>query len=239
MPSRSSIRAEEGLENGDLPSLQKVVDDYQRDTGGRVVVVGADGALLADSDPTRSRTAQLREPPGVPRGTARSGDERYAPFEHPRSDACSTSRCRSCTPTHREAPCGSRIPRRSSTSASAGAGSCWPVSAPSSSASSFWSACGSPARSRSRWTISNELRRASGRASSTPALRCRRAHRRSASWRSRSTARPSDSRCSSRRSRPSSLTLRTSCVRRSPRCGCDSRTSRASWPTRRFPRRKT
>jgi signal transduction histidine kinase len=49
-----SIRAEEGLENGDQPRLQKVVDDYQRDTGGRVVVVGSDGALLADSDPTRS-----------------------------------------------------------------------------------------------------------------------------------------------------------------------------------------
>jgi signal transduction histidine kinase len=49
-----SIRAEEGLESGNLPQLKKVVDTYQRDTGGRVVVVGKDGTLLADSDPLRA-----------------------------------------------------------------------------------------------------------------------------------------------------------------------------------------
>jgi signal transduction histidine kinase len=49
-----SIRAEDALENGDAPRLRRTVDEYQRDTGGRVVVVGADGAVLADSDPTRA-----------------------------------------------------------------------------------------------------------------------------------------------------------------------------------------
>jgi signal transduction histidine kinase len=49
-----SIRAEDAMESGNLPRLNRVVDDYQRDTGGRVVVIGADGMLIADSDPTRT-----------------------------------------------------------------------------------------------------------------------------------------------------------------------------------------
>ncbi len=49
-----SIRAEDALESHNLARLQAVVDDYQRTTGGRVVVVGKDGALVADSDPLRA-----------------------------------------------------------------------------------------------------------------------------------------------------------------------------------------
>ena len=37
-----------------MPRLQRVVDEYQRDTGGRVVVIGTDGALIVDSDPLRA-----------------------------------------------------------------------------------------------------------------------------------------------------------------------------------------
>ena len=49
-----SIRAEDALESNSMSRLQAVVDDYQRTTGGRVVVVGKDGSLLADSDPLRA-----------------------------------------------------------------------------------------------------------------------------------------------------------------------------------------
>ncbi|MGZ4735828.1 MAG: ATP-binding protein [Acidimicrobiia bacterium] len=48
-----SIRAEDAIESSDLPRLQRTVDAYKRDTGGRVVVVNKDGTLLADSDPVR------------------------------------------------------------------------------------------------------------------------------------------------------------------------------------------
>ncbi len=46
-----SIRAEDALENGERAQLGEVVNQYQRDTGGRVVVVDEQGDLLADSDP--------------------------------------------------------------------------------------------------------------------------------------------------------------------------------------------
>lgn len=49
-----SIRAEDALESGDLPRLKRTVREYQQDTGGRVVVIRANGALLADSDPVVS-----------------------------------------------------------------------------------------------------------------------------------------------------------------------------------------
>jgi signal transduction histidine kinase len=49
-----SIRAEDAMESGNLARLNRVADDYQRDTGGRVVVIGSDGMLIADSDPTRT-----------------------------------------------------------------------------------------------------------------------------------------------------------------------------------------
>jgi signal transduction histidine kinase len=49
-----AIRAEEGLERNDTKSLTGLVDQYQRDTGARVVIVARNGALLADSDPPRS-----------------------------------------------------------------------------------------------------------------------------------------------------------------------------------------
>jgi signal transduction histidine kinase len=49
-----SIRAEDAIESAERPRLLRVVNEYQRDTGGRVVVVDGEGELLADSDP-RSR----------------------------------------------------------------------------------------------------------------------------------------------------------------------------------------
>jgi signal transduction histidine kinase len=49
-----SIRAEDAMEGNDLSRLRTVVDEYQRDTGGRVVVVGPNGTLIADSDPIGS-----------------------------------------------------------------------------------------------------------------------------------------------------------------------------------------
>ncbi len=49
-----SIRAEDALENGHQGRLHRAAEDYQRDTGGRVVVIGRDGALIADSDPPRA-----------------------------------------------------------------------------------------------------------------------------------------------------------------------------------------
>ncbi len=46
-----AIRAEEGLEANEAPSVVKLVDEYQSRTGGRVVVLRPDGSVLADSDP--------------------------------------------------------------------------------------------------------------------------------------------------------------------------------------------
>jgi signal transduction histidine kinase len=52
-----SIRAEDALETldtGGLARLKRAVDEYQRDTGGRVVVVDEHGRLITDSDATQS-----------------------------------------------------------------------------------------------------------------------------------------------------------------------------------------
>ncbi len=49
-----SIRAEDALERGDLARLEQIANEYQQDTGGRVVVIRKDGELLADSDPILS-----------------------------------------------------------------------------------------------------------------------------------------------------------------------------------------
>lgn len=71
-----SIRAEDALEHGDLPRVKRVVDAYQRDTGGRVVVIGKDGALIADSDPVRAGPRNFSSRPELRtalRGTENSG----------------------------------------------------------------------------------------------------------------------------------------------------------------------
>ena len=47
-----SIRAEESLERVDRIALTQIAERYQSDTGGRVVIVGPTGTLLADSSPT-------------------------------------------------------------------------------------------------------------------------------------------------------------------------------------------
>jgi hypothetical protein len=46
-----SIRAEEYLEDHQLHAVQRLVNSYRDRTGGRVIVVGADGRLLVDSEP--------------------------------------------------------------------------------------------------------------------------------------------------------------------------------------------
>src|SRR3954469_17014503 len=49
-----SIRAEDAIERCDGARLTDTVNRYQRDTGGRVVVVDRKGGLLADSDSVKS-----------------------------------------------------------------------------------------------------------------------------------------------------------------------------------------
>jgi signal transduction histidine kinase len=49
-----AIRTEESLEGGDNAALQRIAERYERDTGGRVVVVDAKGNLVADSSPPKS-----------------------------------------------------------------------------------------------------------------------------------------------------------------------------------------
>lgn len=49
-----SIRGEEPIESGNTAPLQPLVDDYQKRTEARVVIVNAQGDVLADSEPPRS-----------------------------------------------------------------------------------------------------------------------------------------------------------------------------------------
>jgi signal transduction histidine kinase len=58
-----SIRAEDAIENGDLARLTETVNRYQRDTGGRVVVVDRTGTLIADSDSVRSGPRSFADRP--------------------------------------------------------------------------------------------------------------------------------------------------------------------------------
>ena len=90
-------------------------------------------------------------------------------------------------------------------------------------------AAGAPGHEAARRARAGGGRARAGRARDA-GRRSRRARRRSASSRSRSTGPRSGSRSWSRRNRRSSPTRRTSCARRSPRCGCGWRTSRASSP---------
>src|SRR5690349_23268443 len=46
-----SIRAEEGLEDGQLAPVERLARGYGERTGGRVIVVRPDGTVLIDSDP--------------------------------------------------------------------------------------------------------------------------------------------------------------------------------------------
>ncbi len=68
-----SIRAEEGLERGDRAALRRLVERYQADTQGRVVVVAQDGSLLADSDPPRRGARNFTSRPEMK--TALAGTE--------------------------------------------------------------------------------------------------------------------------------------------------------------------
>ena len=52
-----SIRLHESVESNQGAALQKIVDDYALSVGGRVVVVGPAGALLADSSPLQGSSS--------------------------------------------------------------------------------------------------------------------------------------------------------------------------------------
>ncbi|MGZ4714684.1 MAG: ATP-binding protein [Acidimicrobiia bacterium] len=45
-----SIRAEEGLEEHDVRTVARLANDYRADTGGRVLIVDTEGAVIVDSD---------------------------------------------------------------------------------------------------------------------------------------------------------------------------------------------
>ena len=85
-----------------------------------------------------------------------------------------------------------------------------------------------PAAARAR----GRPRQRSARATSTRARRSWRGRRRCARSRASSTRRSSSSSSCCARRRSSSPTRRTSCARRSPRCGCGSRTSSSASTTR-------
>ena len=221
-------------------ACERVVDDYRRDTGGRVVVIGADGALHRRLGPGRAGPAQLREPARVPGGAARRGEQRDAGTRTRWTRRSSTSRCRSCTPTRRSARCGSRTRRRSSTPASGARGSCWPAVGrdrprrrvpgqpparpPGHEAARRPRARRGPARAGRPRDPRAGPRQPAGDPRARGVVQ---PHRRAARGAGR------------RRSRPSSPTRRTSSARRSPRCGCGWRTSRASSRTRRARRTRT
>ena len=60
-----SIRAEEGLEDGDVASVQRLADTYGARTGGRVIVVRPDGSVLVDSDPGPDRADNYLSRPEI------------------------------------------------------------------------------------------------------------------------------------------------------------------------------
>jgi signal transduction histidine kinase len=62
---RLSIRADEALEHDDPAGVRRVVRHYRERTGGRVLVVGADGTLLADSDDASAVGSVVRDLPEI------------------------------------------------------------------------------------------------------------------------------------------------------------------------------
>ncbi len=68
-----SIRAEEGLEEGDVASVQRLVSAYRERTGGRVIVVRPDGTLFVDSTPGARLGASYASRPEI--ATALRGRE--------------------------------------------------------------------------------------------------------------------------------------------------------------------
>lgn len=66
-----AIRAEEGLEANQADVVGRLVDDYQADTGGRVVVVRPDGSVLADSDPLQDGPENFASRPEIREALAR------------------------------------------------------------------------------------------------------------------------------------------------------------------------
>ncbi len=60
-----SIRAEEGLEDGDVGAVRSVASEYRTRTGGRVIVVGPEGTVIADSDGRASREGSYLNRPEI------------------------------------------------------------------------------------------------------------------------------------------------------------------------------
>ena len=81
--------------SGDFAAAERVVRPTS-DTGGRVVVVGADGRC----SPTPSRRSRRRDFSAGPRSSRALAARwrRHPASRHARRDAAVTSRCRSCTP---------------------------------------------------------------------------------------------------------------------------------------------
>lgn len=58
-----SIRAEEGLESNGVAALVKLAEEYETDTGGRVVIIRPDGAVVADSGAGKDTSENFRSRP--------------------------------------------------------------------------------------------------------------------------------------------------------------------------------
>lgn len=58
-----SIRAEEGLESNGVAALVKLAKQYETDTGGRVVIIQPDGAVVADSSAGTGTSENFRSRP--------------------------------------------------------------------------------------------------------------------------------------------------------------------------------
>jgi signal transduction histidine kinase len=75
-----SIRAEEGLEEGDAAAVRRLAAEYQTRTGGRVLVVDEKGKVIADSDPAAKGEGAYGNRPEVRAALARreSTGSRYS-----------------------------------------------------------------------------------------------------------------------------------------------------------------
>jgi signal transduction histidine kinase len=62
---RLSIRADEALEHGDLAGVRSIGRAYRARTGGRVIVVGARGRVLADSDSSATTGTDVSQLPEI------------------------------------------------------------------------------------------------------------------------------------------------------------------------------
>ena len=60
-----SLRSEEALERGDVPTLTRLARDYRRDVGGRVVITDERGVAVTDSDPPERGVRSFADRPEI------------------------------------------------------------------------------------------------------------------------------------------------------------------------------